>query len=600
MNRAGSTQHPSRKTQIVTGLVLFFSVWVFWIVFPTGWITFYRDDNVVSSAPLLVDAAKSLARGALPLRTSSVGGGGGIDLVGSLHPGALNPFALLPAWILGSRPELMTNVMISLHVALFALGGWFMAVTMRAPGWAGIISGISLGFSGCFVVWAGNWLSVFLPYTAIPWVLAGFILICRATSIREQIIGHAIAGVALFCLFYSGSLHGALFGGLAVTACMTSWIVSTRPGLRSVAVRLAPQAIWFVVAIVPLLWRSSAVFAYSGAALPDVGAYRALSIPFDAYSGLFVPGSSTVWKVPWLPSKPFTNMLLSFGAIPAWFILFTFIRRPQLVKIPAVIPLIVAVLLFVALMSPHDLGLSQIFHDTLILNLFSLPFRGIPAFHVLLLFLFATLTLRLDNPLNRTVQIFLVAATIFCGTIFLTYDVTRIHAKGSVSSWFQTNDYFSNRDRLKDATLKRLQQSGYVMSLSRPNDAGPYRWVPAIFLHGNMGAQFGIKTVHFSLPGLLPSAYRSLGMNGRGQVLNWPKVKEFIERSPQTPPAEKPRWANRIGPKDFNELVAKTHVGGIIVQSDWKEVLNYFMQSPAWTRLEQNRFAWVFVRTPAK
>ena len=597
MNGSGSTEHETWKRHLVTGAVLFSSVLVFWIVFSSYWITFYRDANVVSSAPLIIDAARSLKDGTLPYRTKSVGGGGGMDLVGTLHPGVLNPFALIPARILGSTPERMTNVVISLHLALFALGGWFMATAMGAPTWARIVSGISLGFCGCYVVWAGNWQSVFLPYTAIPWALGGVILICRASSLVQQIAAHAITGTAVFCLFYSGSLYASLYGGWTVAICASSWIIASHRGLQTVAVRLIPQAVWFVVVIVPLLWRSSLVYAYSGSTVPGLGDYSAFSVPLDAYSGLFVPGASTIWKIPWLPAKPFTNLLLSCGAVPAWFIVFTFIRKPLLLKNPSIMPLIAGAILFIVLMSPADLGLSGIFHDTPFLNLFSFPFRAIPAFHVLVLFMFATLALRMEKSLNPTIQALLIAATVLCATAFLYYDVTRIHARGSVSSWFQTNDFFSNRNKLKDATLKRLRESGYIMNLSRPSGRGPYRWVPGVFLHGNMGAQFGIPTVHFYIPGLIPAAYQTLGMNGRGQILNWPKAKEFIEQSPVTAPAESPQWENSIGPKDFDELVAKTHVGGVIVQRDWKEPMQYFRRSPQWTLLEQNPFASVFIRS---
>ena len=60
----------------------------------------------------------------------------------------LYPLKLVPAMLLGHRPELMTNLIVSLHLALFALGGWFLATTVRAPVWAGVVAAFSFGFCG--------------------------------------------------------------------------------------------------------------------------------------------------------------------------------------------------------------------------------------------------------------------------------------------------------------------------------------------------------------------------------------------------------------------------------------------------------------------
>jgi hypothetical protein len=578
-------------------LLIFVAVFAFWFIFSTYWITFYRDNNVVSSAPLFIDAARQTRSGKLPFRTWAIGGGGGTDLVGAPYPGVLNPFSLIPAWFTGSDPELMTNVIISLHLALFALGGWFMGTTMRAPPWSSIISGISLGFCGCYAIWVGNWQTDFLPYTFVPWVLAGIVLVCSATSTVGLLVAHLITAISLFCLFYAGSLIGALYSGLAIAACVVSWCINRSVGLKIFALRMLPQGIWFLVAIVPLLWRAGAVYTYGDSGGHDVASYISLSIPWDAYSGLFIPGSATSWKIPWLPLQSFSNFPLSFGAIPAWFILFVFIRKPSLLRAPTIIPLIAGTVLFVVLMSPHELGLSEVFHDTPLLNQFYYPFRAIPAFHVVLLFLFLTMVMTLKNSVNQVLQVFLVVATVFCLLFPLYYDVTLVHAKEKVSSWFRTNDFFSNRAQLKDSSLEKLRRAGYVLSLSRPNDSGPYRWFPALFLHGNMGPQFGISTVHLYIPGYFPQAYRHLGMNGRGQMLDWLKAKRLIEQSPRRPLTEVQQWENGIGPKDVGELTAKTFIGGVIVQTEWREPMRYFLNSPAWKLIERNRFASVFVRT---
>ncbi|MFH0824041.1 MAG: hypothetical protein V2B18_14925, partial [Pseudomonadota bacterium] len=147
-----------RFKEFATDSAVFAGVFAFCLFFAFDFRSFYLDDNVVVTSPLLADAARQVLSGALPLRTEYLGGGGGAPMASVLQPGVLNPFGLIPAMLLYHDPELMVNVIVSIHLALFALGGRALGAALSAPAWAGLVAAFSLGFSGYMWVWAATWM----------------------------------------------------------------------------------------------------------------------------------------------------------------------------------------------------------------------------------------------------------------------------------------------------------------------------------------------------------------------------------------------------------------------------------------------------------
>jgi hypothetical protein len=242
-----------RVRLILFGIVLSLTVFLFWLRFSFEEVTFYRCDNVIEFAPLIIDGARQISEGVIPFRTNYLGGAGGIPLVVSTYPGILNPFTFIPGLFLNHNPEIMINVIAALHLALFALGGYALAVGMNAPLWVCLVAGISLGFSGCFAVYVSVWLSVFLPFTFIPWLLLGLLKIYDAESKRSLFLAHIMTSVSLFLLFYSGSPNAAFYGGLVAGIFLASLLIESGRPLTSFVVRLIPQALFFVAVIGPLL-----------------------------------------------------------------------------------------------------------------------------------------------------------------------------------------------------------------------------------------------------------------------------------------------------------------------------------------------------------
>ena len=49
------------------GLVVALTVFCFWMSFSSNCITFYRDDNVIATGPLLIEAARQVKSGEFPV-----------------------------------------------------------------------------------------------------------------------------------------------------------------------------------------------------------------------------------------------------------------------------------------------------------------------------------------------------------------------------------------------------------------------------------------------------------------------------------------------------------------------------------------------------
>ena len=577
------------------GLVPLISVFAFWIAFSSLCIPFYRDDNVTATGPLIVEAARQVRHGQFPWHTDYIGGGGGTPLVSIMQPGVLSPLKLIPAVFLGSDPELMMNVIVSLHLAVFAWGGWFLATGLRAPAWAGLVAAFSLGFSGSYVVGAGHWENVVLPFSFLPWVIGGMLRLLTAKSYRELLIAHAITCWAALSIVFSGAPTGAFYGLIVIGwACI--WMTwCDRVKLRLLAVRLLPQVFLFLLIAGPLLWAAWKVYAYYGRQNPTL-TFVELSVPLSAYLGLFVPETESLWQHVGVQSV-FTNYLFFCGGVVPWFIVAALVARPALLREGKNVAMLFAVFFFVPLLSPAALGLADFFSGTPVLELFRWPYRAIPAFHLLLVFFFLTLTLTIDFPRTKAIQLFLVLICFAAGVYAVTREFQLARPGLATDCWFTTNRYFEDHESWSKSTLERLRGNGYLMTLSRLHVDSPWFEKPRLFFTRNLGLQLGVRTVHRY--GVTASnAYKQAGMYYDGLTFDWEAVKRFIESSRKTPSLVEERWVNGIGPRDYAELADKTFVGAVVVERALGQPMKYFLESNEWEMLEKRKSAAVFVRRP--
>jgi hypothetical protein len=388
-DQATDVNHPLVRSfgasNLFTGIVVFLAVFLFWMGFSRHFITFYRDDNVVATVPLLIEAARQAKSGHFPWKTPYVGGSGGTPLISIMQPGVLSPLKLIPAMLLDHDPELLMNFLASLHLALFAWGGWFLATRLRSPTWAGLIGAFSLGFCGSFVIGAGNWDHIYLPYAFLPWITGGIIWLGQAVSRKSVVSAHLITGWASLSLFFSGSPTAAFYGSVVVLCCVITVVVREPSTWKPLCRRLLLQGVLLAVAAGPLFWSAKQLYDYHDRATPAVF-WKELSVPLAAYLGLWLPGTASEWVQVGV-SSTFSNAPLACGFVPAWLIVIGLATRPALFKRPDVLCLIAAILVFIPLLSPAAFGLSELFANTPLLRNFRWPFRGLPAFLVLIVFL---------------------------------------------------------------------------------------------------------------------------------------------------------------------------------------------------------------------
>ena len=337
------------KEQFLAGLILFFVVFAFWMTFSSFCVSFYRDDNVIFSGPLLIEAARQVKNGHLPLWTFLVGGGGGTPLLTVMQPGALNVLTLVPALFLESQPQTMTNVIVSLHLGLFAWGGWYLATVLRAPVWACLVAALSLGFSGCMTIQTGAWIAIFMPYAFLPWMLGGLIRLSEAQSRRDILVAHAVTGWATLSMFWSGAPTAGFYSFLPACCCLAYVLVGRWDKWKTLIIRGLPQVILFLVAVAPLLWKAKAVYDYYGREHSPLK-WIELSVPLQAYLGLFIPQTYSLWQHVGT-MQLFTNVYLLCGAVPAWFVAFGVYQKPSVLKLPKILCLLVGLVLFVPIMS---------------------------------------------------------------------------------------------------------------------------------------------------------------------------------------------------------------------------------------------------------
>ena len=147
--------------------------------------------------------------------------------------------------------------------------------------------------------------------------------------------------------------------------------------------------------------------------------------------------------------------------------------------------------------------------------------------------------------------------------------------------------------------MDELRHSGFVLILGTEYgprlDLDPYFSKPRLFLHGNLGAQYSVRTVGGYLFGQAYKACNEAGMDYRGRFVNWPRAK-FLLASRKEPTVERLEWESGIGPNSVAELAEKTYIGAVIVEAAWEEPMSFFRQSTEWKLLDENQWAAVFVR----
>ncbi len=583
----------STEDRLIYYFFVFALVFAFWSLISVSFEDFYRDDNVGGSGPVYVDIGKKLRNFESPSHTYFLGGGGG-TYISPVLSGIYEPFVALPAMFLNEFPSLMMNMILSLHLALFATGGWFMGSAVGAPIWARLTAALSLSFSGYFFVWGGNWIGAVLSFAFIPWALGGILKVVNASDRRSLIYAEIILGLALMGLFTTGLFFAAYFGGL-VAVTLIAHILIKYPGVyKKLIVRLIPQGLIFVVLIVPLLIQQRELYEYLGPRNKTPVDWILFAVPLQAYLGLLLPNTYSIWRGPFYPQGiTITNILMMAGIAPAWYLLAKLLCAPRVFVTKTIMPILIGLGVLVIFLSPHVFGLADFFANVPVINDFRWPFRGIPAFHTLFILLFLLIALE-ESTLTPKKQALIPALCALTCIVALGIEFNRAYTPSSmVRSWYNAAPRLDDKETWKASTLDALRSSGYVINVCRSEAF--FHQKPRIFIYGNMGAQMRIPTVHlYAAP--RPKAYAALGMTIKGCITDLENVKEIIEQGPQRPPVPKPVWSGRFGPENFYEIVAKTYVGAAIVENGHQAALDYFLAAPGWEVIEKRGPATAFVR----
>jgi hypothetical protein len=599
LHQAGPpNSYEAQFSNFLIGLLIFLFIFVFSISYSSFFRDFYCDDNVVDMGPMIVEAARRLASGDIPFRSIYVGGGGGSPIIAQIKPGVLSPFVLLPALVFRDNPELMTNVIVSLHLAIFAAGGWFLACCFGVSRWAGFVSAFSLGFLGFNWLWGPNWMAMTNPYSFLPWLLGGLMKLADAQTFRQNLAYQVLTACVVYCLFVTGCPNPAFYGFFVLLFVLGPWIAGEPGRLQRLLKRLVLQFVFFGVVIFPLLFKSWEIYRFYGR-LGSEEQWVQCSVPFQAYLGLLFPDTYSLWtlfrSVRWLLS----NNLLFTGIVPAWWIAIFLIRKPRVVLQPMIGIQLAGILCFMVLMSPESFGLADFFSRTTLLNYFRYPMRALPAFQVALICLFLTMVRLVPTKITGPFLTLLPLLVLVFSIQMLNRELTAYTSRKSPTSWYRVVAEFKDQESWKISTLEVLRTSGFVLTLCR--DAPPlvrqlYFDKPRLFFHGNLGAQYQVRTVGSYMMFQACKACQEAGMDYRGRFIDWPRAENLIKTSTAQPLAGPVEWASGIAPESVAELAEKTYIGAVIVEATWPEPLAFFRHSDDWRLLDENQWAAVFTR----
>lgn len=579
-----------------TGLLIFLSFFIFSLIFSLFFRSFYSDDNVVAEGPIFVEAARRFVSGEIPFQSVYVGGGGGVPIIFHMSRGVLSPFTIIPAIVLNDTPELMVNVIVSLHLAIFAVGGWFLACCLKTPRWRGLVVASSLGFSGFNWIWGSSWLAITIPYAFLPWLLGGIIRSSEAESFRQKLGYQALSAFAMYSLFYSGCPNAPFYSFFVLLFCLGGWVLKKPERFKKLLLNLLPQAVFFLLVISPYLWKAWEIYNFFERA-GFASDWRDFSVPLVSYVGLFVPNTYSLWVL-WSTFRLISNGVIHMGLVPSWFVLIAFCRNPSLLLRAHILVQVVGLLFFVIVMSPSDLYLDNFFSSTPVLNTFRYPFRALPAFQVLLVYLFMDTATEFLLARKRLWGEVMVIITVVSGLHMIGFELRKENQLDVIRGWFGQTATFRDQESWKSATLDYLRRCGFVAVLADTRRG--YFNKPRLFFHGNLGAQFGIKTVGSYMMGYPCGACEKAGMDHRGCFVKWPPAKNFILTSAKKPRAGSIGWDNGIGPQSIAELSEKTYVGAVIIDTNWTEPISFFKESQEWRLLDQNEWASIFVRRGAE
>jgi hypothetical protein len=576
-----------------TGLLVFFSVFAFSMGFATCCRSFYTDDNVVAAAPFIIESARQVKSSVLPLHTRYVGGGGGTPLLGRMADGSLNPFTLGPALLLTDHPAVLVNGVAALHLALFALGGWCLSRQLKAPPWAGLVAAFSLGFSGCYWLWAPNWLGMMVPYAFLPWLVLGVVRLVSVERRRDIAAAQVLTGVALCCLFYSGMPNPILYSGMVTGIILVSWVLRDAIVPGRLFLRMIPQMAVFALIVAPLLLKAIHVYGLHGRNVPYQD-WASLSLPLKSYLGLFLPASGATWTIPWAPTQPMSNLALSVGLVPAWFVVIKGALKPSALWRRDMAVLAAGLCVFVAILSPELIpGITALYQMPLF-HWFRWPVRAFPAFHFLLIFLFLSLAARshMARWAGRGLVLICMVSAIFA----LAWESDRATPIRGGRSWYGITYLFPDPTAWDDRTLAALRSSrGYLISLCRTEQ--PTAEKPRLYFHGNLGAEYRVATVgNYTVDGKI-SARDGIGMDYRGRIGNWEKARAFLRLSAPEPLPGPVYWDNGVEAASVAEFAAKTYIAAAAVEKVWKEPMDYFLTSTDWRLLDEKDAVALFIRS---
>ncbi len=595
MTRDGSDQATLREpvTARLTSLWVWLSVLTsFWVQFARTVETFHRDDNAGGCGPVLREVAGLLLQGKSPTHTEYVGGGGGAYLSPWLS-GLVDPLAIVPALLIRHDVGSMMDVVIALHLACFAGGGWLLGHVLGAPPWAKNVAVLSLGFSGYWVVWGGNWSGVLIPYAYVPWLIAALFALKNVETRRELLAYELVACISLALTFLTGLLFAAMYGGVVGLFLAAAWLPRTGGSWKRFGLRLVPPILTFVLLIVPALMQLFAYYEFLGGRKNTAGSWVTFSVPAAGYFGLLLPGTFANWRtIFYSDGILYTNLLMMCGYVPVWYLLVDLAQRPRAYLRWHMLILLLGMVAMVLVLSPGEFNLHFFFAAIPVVNSFRWPVRALPAFHLLIVAFFLFASRERQAALSLRWRVLLPVVVIGASLLTIARD-QRQKPNGTPASWFTSAPRLDDAETWSPATQAVLQRAGFVANAC----AGPWLFhdKPRLYYYGTMGAEYHVHTVHtYASPPL--SAYEPLNPTIKGCFRNWNGVRRLIEEGPQSPLAQPQRWDDYRGPRTFDEVLHKTFVGAVLVDPTVGQAERYFKHSHAWVQVERHRRAVAYVR----
>jgi len=198
-----------------------------WILTRASPLTLNGDAEMLQH-PLLVDAARQLFAGRLPLWTT--GRWGGSPLIGDPVVGALYPPYYLSYLLVPFPHWRALDVSTCLHLALLATGMACLLHRLGAGPAAAVATAGMAVLSPTFVYAARGWQQYWAALSYWPWLFWAAAGLVAVPSVRLALV----AAVALAAQVYAGYPEFALYSGLPAL----TWIVLARGGLRRIPLTL--------------------------------------------------------------------------------------------------------------------------------------------------------------------------------------------------------------------------------------------------------------------------------------------------------------------------------------------------------------------------